>query len=52
MRHKGSEQQATFEKTQTLVKQTKDLGISYTGLPFEQDVFVTSEGMGQILWQR
>lgn len=26
------------------MKQTKDLGISNTGLPFELDVFVTSEG--------
>lgn len=48
----GSEQQATFEKARILMRPTKALGISLTGLPFELDVSVTPEGRSQTLWQR
>ena len=47
-----SEQQAAFGKAKILVKQIKALGISQAGLPFELDVSVTLEGMGQAWSQR
>lgn len=35
---RGTEQQATFGKAKTVVKQIKSLGLSQAGLPFELDV--------------
>ena len=50
--HRGSEQQAAFEKAKILVKQIKALGISKAGLQFELNVPMTPEGIGGALWQK
>lgn len=47
-----SESEENFEKTKILMKQIKALDIFQAGLPFEADVSVTLEDMGQALWQR
>lgn len=43
----GSEQQATCEKVKIPVKPIKALGMSQAELPFELDMPMTPEGMGQ-----
>ena len=50
---RGSKQQAAdFEKAEMLVNQIKALGIFQAGLPFELDVSVALEAMGDGLSQQ
>lgn len=46
-----SEEQATFEKTKTPVKQIKTLDLWTSSKHSESDVSVTLEGTGQALWR-
>lgn len=46
-----SEEQATFEKTKTLVKQVKALDLWTSSKHSESDVSVTLKGTGQALWR-
>lgn len=48
----GIKQQTTFEDAKIPVNQAKALGIPQAGPPFELDVSVTLEGVGQALWLR